>query len=40
MEVDESLSVIRHQISNRGNADVGIEVVGAWSIFESGKSST
>ena len=39
-EVDESLSVIRHQISNRGNAGVGIEVVGAWSIFESGKSST
>ena len=39
-EVDESLSVIRHQISNRGKADVGIEVVGAWSSFESGKSST
>ena len=39
-EMNESLSVIRHQISNRGYADVGIEIVVAWSIFESGKSST
>ena len=37
---DESMTVIKHQISNSKGTEVGFEVIGAWSSCESGKSST